>query len=408
MKRRNLIKYLTVAPIAGAAVASGVPFQALAAAPAARVKRDFIKELGLRTFINASGTLTTHSATLMSDEVKEAIMSSSRQFVMINEVQDKVGAKIAEICHAEAAMVTAGCWSALVLGTAGALTGADKTKIAALPDVSKFDKNEVIVQKGHAISYFHALLNTGIIPVEVETVADLEKAISPKTALMFFLNTAKGNGKIMHQEWLAVAKKHNIPTIIDIAAEVPPVENLWKFNEMGFDLVCLSGGKAIRGPQSAGILMGKKNLIAAARLNGPPSGGNIGRGMKVNKEEMFGMYAALDRYVHLDFEKEIKAWDAQTAVIVNTVSKFKGVTTKYETPEGTNHTPHLYVYLDSSVKMTTKELITNLRNGTPAIEPRGVNPDGGLIISMINIQPGEEKEVANRLREELSKVTTLS
>ena len=142
MKRRDLIKYLSAAPIAGAAIGAGVPFQALAGTAATTAKRDVIKELGLRTFINAAGTYTTMTASLMHDEVVDTIAESAKHFVMINEVQDKVGEKIAAICHAESAMVTAGCWSALVLGTAGVLTGTDQKKISALPNVSKLEKNE--------------------------------------------------------------------------------------------------------------------------------------------------------------------------------------------------------------------------------------------------------------------------
>ncbi|MEJ7694602.1 aminotransferase class V-fold PLP-dependent enzyme, partial [Daejeonella sp.] len=263
MKRRDLIKYLSVAPIAGAAVGTGIPFVAEAAEPApARAKRDVIKELGLRTFINAAGTYTTMTASLMHEEVIDTINESAKHFVMINEVQDKVGEKIAGLCKAEAAMVTAGCWSALVLGTAGVLTRMDRKKVELLPDLSTFEKTQVITQKAHNVGYVHALTNTGIVPVEIETVEELEKAITKKTALMWFLNSSGPLGKIKHEEWVAIAKKHNIPTLIDIAADVPPVENLWKYNQMGFDLVCVSGGKAMAGPQSAGILMDRKDLIA--------------------------------------------------------------------------------------------------------------------------------------------------
>ena len=188
MKRRELIKYLSVAPIAGAAVGTGVPLESLAATSATVAKRDVIKELGLRTFINAAGTYTTMTASLMHDEVVETIAESAKHFVMISDVQDKVGEKIAAICHADSAMVTAGCWSALVLGTAGVLTGTDRKKIAALPNVSGLEKNEVIVQKTHMVGYVHALMNTGIIPVEVETAEELERAITNKTAMMYFLN----------------------------------------------------------------------------------------------------------------------------------------------------------------------------------------------------------------------------
>lgn len=406
MKRRDLIKYLSVAPIAGAAIGTGMPFGAEAAeaktAPV-KPKRDLIKELGLRTFINAAGTYTTMTASLMHEEVVEAINDSSKHFVMFNDVQDKVGEKIAAMAHSEAAMVTAGCWSALVLGTAGVLTGTDRDKIAMLPNVESLEKNEVILQKGHNHGYIHALTNTGIKPVVIETAEELERAVNSKTALMYFLNESQDNGKIMHEEWLALAKKHNIPTIIDIAADIPPVENLWKFNDMGFSLVCISGGKALKGPQSAGLLLGKKPLIAAARLNGPPNGGNIGRGMKVNKEEVLGMYAALDKYVNQDHEKEWKDWEAQVEVITNAAKKVNGVNTLVTVPPVANHTPKITVSWDQTkVKATPREVMKALRDGSPSIETMGGRD--GIDITVFMLKPGEEKIVAKRLQEELSKV----
>lgn len=405
MKRRDLIKYLSVAPIAGAAIGTGVPFQAEAAVAAtAKVKRDVIKELGLRTFINAAGTYTTMTASLMHDEVIDTINESAKHFVMINEVQDKVGEKIAAICHAESAMVTAGCWSALVLGTAGVLTGMDRQKVALLPNVSSFDKNEVIVQKTHNVGYVHALTNTGIIPVVVETAAEAEAAINSKTAMMYFLNYAAPEGKIQHEEFIAIAKKHKIPTLIDIAADIPPVENLWKYTDMGFDLTCISGGKAIRGPQSAGLLVGRKDLIAAARLSAPPSGGNIGRGMKVNKEEILGMYVALDKYVNQDHEKERQMWDEQVAVIVNAVKKVDGVSTTVVVPPISNHTPKITVSWDQTkVKSTPRDVMKGLQNGNPSIETMGGRD--GIDITVFMLKPGEEKIVAKRLQEELSKAS---
>lgn len=403
MKRRDLIKYLSVAPIAGAAIGTGMPFVAEAATIApAKGKRDVIKELGLRTFINAAGTYTTMTASLMHDEVVDTINESAKHFVMINEVQDKVGEKIAAICHAESAMVTAGCWSALVLGTAGVLTRMDRKKVELLPDVSSFDKNEVIVQTSHNVGYVHALTNTGIKPVVVTTAEELERAIGPKTAMMYFLNSVAPEGKIQHKEFIAIAKKHNIPTLIDIAADIPPVENLWKYTDMGFDLTCISGGKAIRGPQSAGLLIGKKDLIAAARLSAPPSGGNIGRGMKVNKEEILGMYVALDKYVNQDHDKEWKEWEAQVATITDAVKKVNGVTSVVTVPPIANHTPKITISWDQTkIKVTPRDVMKRLQEGTPSIETMGGRD--GIDITVFMLKPGEEKIVARRLQEELSK-----
>ena len=382
----------------GTGVAAGlIPTKAFAKTPAA--KRDILKELGIRTFVNAAGTYTAMTASLMHDEVVETIKQGAKKFAMLDEVQDKVGEKIAELCHAEAATVTAGCWSALVLGTAGVLTGMDMKKVAQLPDVTGM-KSEVIVQKGHNIGYVHALTNTGAIIVEIETVQELEKAINEKTAMMWFLNTYAPMGKIQHEEWVAIAKKHKIPTMIDMAADVPPVSNLWKYNDLGFDLVCVSGGKAMCGPQSAGILMGKKELIAAARLSAPPRGGNIGRGMKVNKEEILGMYVALEKYINQDHDAEWKMWESKIDTIVTSVNSIEGVTTEVSVPPIANHTPLLFIKWDESkVKTTNKDLMLKLRNGSPSIE---VMANGtGINITVFMLQEGEEKIVAKRVREEL-------
>lgn len=406
MKRREVIKSISILPVAGAVIGSSFPLDYTIFAPAtsSAPKRDLFKELGLRKFINAAGTYTFMTASLMPDEVVEAIVSTSREFVLLDEVQDKAGEKIATMCHAEAATVTAGCWSALVLGTAGVLTGMDTKKVAQLPNLEGM-KSEVIVQKSHNEGYVHALTNTGVKIIEIETVQDLENAINEKTAMMWFLNYAAPNGKIQDEEWVALGKKHSIPTMIDMAADVPPVQNLWKYNDMGFDLVCISGGKGLRGPQSAGILMGRKDLIAAARLNAPPRGDNIGRGMKVNKEEIFGMYVALDRYINQDHEKEWKIWEERISLIKNAARRVNGVTAEVTIPPIANHTPTLNLSWDiNKVKVTRDEFQERLRMGNPSIEVRGGN-DNSIVITVFMLKPGQEKIVAGRIREELMKAS---
>ncbi len=401
MKRRNLLKGLSLLPFAGGALGSIIPSSSAVAAPA--IKRDVLAELGLRTFINAAGTYTSMTASLMPAEVMEAINSSAKEFVMLDEVQDKVGAKIAEMCHAEASMVTAGCWSAMVLGMAGVLTGTDSKKIAQLPNLESTDmKSEVVIQKSHMNGYEHALTNAGVTIVSVETRQEAENAINGKTAMMWFLNREAPAGKIQHQEWLAIAKKHGLPSMIDVAADVPPAENLWKYNDMGFDLVCISGGKAICGPQSTGILMGKKDLIAAARLNGPPNGGNIGRGMKVNKEEIIGMYVALDSYIKRDHDKEWKMWEDRIALINNAVKSISGVTTEITIPPIANHSPSLLIAWDNSkIKLTKESLGEKLRNGNPSIETVSWEKDNSIRLTVFMLKSKQEKIVAARIKEEL-------
>jgi len=406
MKRRNAIKNLTILPVAGAVVGSSVPLGSVMASTAAcsRAKRDLFKELGLRTFINAAGTYTAMTASLMPEEVKQAWLDASEEYVLLDEVQDKVGEKIAEMCHAEAATVTAGCYSALVLGMAGVLTGNDPKKAGQLPDLTGM-KSEVITQKSHNQGYVHALTLTGIKLIEVETVEDVENAINENTAMMWFLNYAGPEGKIKDKEWVALGKKYNIPTMNDMAADVPPVENLWKYNDMGFDLVCISGGKGLCGPQSAGILMGRKDLIAAARLNAPPRSITIGRGMKVNKEEIIAMYVALEKYINKDHDKEWKEWENRVALIESAAKQIDGVTTTVSVPPVANHTPTLNISWDiNKVKVTRDEFLDRLRKGNPSIEVMG-GRDNSVNLTVFMLKPGQDKIVAARIQEELKNAT---
>ncbi|MEX2512227.1 MAG: selenocysteine synthase [Cyclobacteriaceae bacterium] len=402
ISRRKLLKRLGALPLVGGVMGSSLPFStAHAANLEASPKRDVIKELGLRSFINAAGTYTAMTASLMPKEVMDTINFSSRHYIMLDEVQDKVGEKIAALCHAEAATVTAGCWSAMVLGTAGILTGTDREKITQLPHLDGM-KSEVIVQKSHNVGYVHAITNTGVTVVEVETAADVDHAVNDKTAMMWFLNYQAPDGKIQHEEWVALGKKHGIPTMIDIAADVPPVENLWKYNDMGFDLVCVSGGKAIRGPQSAGLLMGRKDLIAAARLSAPPRGGNIGRGMKVNKEEILGMYVALDEYIKKDHDKEWDEWEEKVNYVAGVVEKVEGVATEMSVPPIANHTPYLKISWDpDKIPLTREQMQEKLRQGNPSIEVIS-GGDHAISMTVFMLRPKEEKIVAKRIAEELS------
>src|SRR5664279_533063 len=330
MKRRDIIRGLTLLPLGGSFLGTIVPAESKAGSRSkSPARRNLLDELGIRTFINAAGTYTTMTASLMQDEVMDAIDYSAKEFCMLNEVQDKVGEKIAQMVHAEGAMVTAGAFSALTLGMAGILTGTDQEKVKRLPHRLEEAgiKSEVLLQRGHFDGYEQALYNTGVTIIPVETADDVDRAVNEKTASMHFLNCNALEGKIMHEEWLALAKKHNLPATIDIAADVPPVSNLWKYNDMGFSFVALSGGKAIRGPQSAGLLMGKKDIVAAARLSAPPRASTIGRGMKVNKEEILGMYVALEKYINQDHDKEWKDWEDRVSLIAKTVETVDGIKT---------------------------------------------------------------------------------
>ena len=229
----------------------------------------------------------------MRPEAVAAMQVASRKYVPLDDLHDAVGKRIAQLLGCPAALVTAGCASALSLATAACVAGKDPERIRRLPDTHGL-KNEVLVQKTHRVGYDHAIRNAGVKLIEVETREELEHAISPRTAMMFFLNFADPKGKIHHEEFVEIGKKHNIPTLNDAAADVPPVENLWRYTKMGFDLVGFSGGKGLRGPQSTGLLLGRKDLIEAARLNNSPNGDTLCRTNKVNKEEIIGMLVALE------------------------------------------------------------------------------------------------------------------
>jgi L-seryl-tRNA(Ser) seleniumtransferase len=406
LNRRSLIKRLSTLPLFGGVLGSGLPLTPAQAGNLAP-KRDLFKEIGVRTFINAAGTLTYMTGSLMHDEVLEAINSSAKDFCLLDELQDKVGERIAKMVHAEAAVVTSGAFSAMTLGLAGILTGTDEKKVQQVPHLAYTGmKSEVICQKSHDIVYNHALTNTGCRIVVVETAEDVARAVNERTALMHFLHIESDKGKIQHEEWVALGKKYNVPTSIDIAADVPPVSNLWRFNDMGFDFVVISGGKAMRGPQSAGLLMGKKDIIAAARLHMPPRGFNIGRGMKINKEEILGMYVALERYINQDHDKEWKDWEARIALIENAVKPVTGVTTEVHVPPLGNHTPTLRITWDQQkVKLDEKQLREKLRFGDPSIEVGG-GTINSINVTVFMLKPGQEKVVASRLKEEFSKASS--
>lgn len=400
MKRRDLLKYISVAPVAGSAIIGDLG-TAQAANSNVSAKRDLFKELGIRTFINAAGTYTAMTASLMRPATIQAIREAAQKFCMLDEVQDKVGERIAKITHAEAAVVTSGAFAALTLGMAGILTGNDPKKVKQLPKLEGTGmKTEVICQKSHAIGYNQALTNTGVKIVEIETREELIKAINPNTAAMHFLHINADQGKILHEEWVAIGKQYGIPTTIDIAADVPPVENLWRFNDMGFHFVAISGGKALRGPQSAGLLMGKKEVISAARLSMPPRGETIGRGMKVNKEEVLGMLAALEEFVSIDHDAEYQFFQKRIDRIKASVDQVPGTITKVNHPKLGNVTPTLDIRWDSAkIKKDGNALREDLRKGDPSIEVVGGKDN--LSITAWSLQEGEDKIVAARVKEVL-------
>jgi D-glucosaminate-6-phosphate ammonia-lyase len=397
--RRRFLEIVSGLPVVGGFIDASAPAAAAAGAPGKQ--RDYLRELGVRPFINAAGTYTAMTASLMPPEVMEAIAYASKHYVMLDELHDRVGERIATLLRCEAAMITSGAASALTLGTAAVLTGTDRRKILNLPNLDGM-KSEVIIQKSHRFGYDHAVRNCGVRLVEVETREDLERAINDKTAMMLFYNNNNTTGRIQDEEFVQLGKKHSIPTFNDAAADVPPLENLWKYTQMGFDLVTFSGGKGIRGPQSAGLLLGRKDLIQAARLNAPPNGDTIGRGMKVNKEEMLGMLAALELYLQKDHAREQREFEQRAETIRRSAATVAGVRAEIFVPEVANHVPHVRISWDQTAKaLKPADAVVAMRDGEPSIAIRSEGET--LVVGVWMMRSGEETIVSKRLREVLER-----
>lgn len=389
--RRHFIK---------SAAAGGVLVTGSANAAKTAATRDYFRDLGVKPFINAAGTFTTLTASLMLPEVVAAYEYASKTYVRLNDLHDACGARIAQLIGAEACMITSGAASALTVGTAACLTGSDPEKIGRIPDLTGM-RTEVIVQKTHRYGYDHAVRNCGIKMIEVETTEELERAISSNTAMMLFFNANNNVGKIKDVEFVALGKKHNIPTFNDAAADVPPVGNLSKWVKMGFDLVTFSGGKGMRGPQSAGLLLGRKDLIAAARMNGWPNSDTIGRGMKVNKEELLGMMVAVESYLKRDHDADWREWEKRCKIISDAAAGIKGVTAEQYVGEIANAVPHLRIKWDAGqLKVSVADAVKKLREGEPSIEV-GPGSRESLQIGVWMMEPGEAQIVAKRIREVL-------
>src|SRR5262245_7852726 len=391
---------------AGATLAASSAFVPNVKSAEPPVKKPTVYEsLGIKPVINATGTVTVLGGSVMPLEVVTAWAEASSCFVDLVELQDKVGAKIAKLLGVEAAYVTTGAAGAMFLGTAAAVTRGDKKLLGKLPDTTGM-KNEVIIQKTHHSCYDNQLTGVGAKLVEVETAADVAKAISDRTAMMFFMNISVDAGKIGREEWIALARKHKIPTLIDAAADVPPVGRVAEYAKMGFDLIALSGGKAMRGPNDTGLLLGRKELIAAAKLNANPNCGTIGRALKVGKEDMVALLAAVERFVRLDPAVEQKEYEHRISVIEKAVKGIPSIECEHISPEIANHMPHLQVAWDEKkVKITREKVTRELADGSPSIRIGRVSGTGdkGILFAVHTLQEGEAEIVAARVAEILKK-----
>ena len=358
------------------------------------------EELGVTAVINGQGTMTVLGGSLPRPEVEEVMVLGGQHFVSIVELEVAAGKRITEMLKLPEgydALVTAGAAAAMQSGLAGILTGDNPTLIRQIPDLTDM-KSEVIIQKTHRNPFDHQLRTTGVKLIVVETADDVRRAINPQTAMMHFSNFADDDGQIKVEEWVKLAHEHNLPAFIDAAADTPPVSRLWDYANMGYDLIAFSGGKAIRGPQCAGLLIGKKDLIAYALLNNSPHEDTIGRSQKVGKEEIVGMIKALELYLQEDQGTLNKEWQRRLEHISGQVTKVPGVTTSFPKLEIANHVPHLQIQWDEKrLPMTPREVAKALRDGKPSIALSTGEHGEALSMNSFMLQPGEEKIIASEL-----------
>lgn len=356
-------------------------------------------ELGVTTVINCQGTMTMLGGSVIRPELEAVMAMAGRHFVSIPELEVAAGKRIAamlKLPDGYTALVTSGAAAAIEAGLAGILTGDNEAFIRQIPDLTGM-KSEVIIQRSHRNPFDHQLRSTGIKLIEIETRDELRQAVNDRTAMMHFSNFANASGQIKVEEWAQLAKQYNVPCMNDAAADTPPVSHLWDYANMGYDLVTFSGGKAMRGPQCAGLLIGRKDLVANALLNNSPHEDTIGRTQKVGKEEIIGMVKALEVYLKEDHDALAREWQSRLEAISRELTKIPGVTTEFFMPDIANHVPHMQIMWDSRISLEPKEASQLLRNSKPSIAIGGGEGKPGLTMCSFMLQPGEDKVVAQML-----------
>ena len=363
------------------------------------------KRLGIRTVINGNATLTRLGGSIMPPEVVNAMADASKHFVDIIELQKRVSEEIAKLTHNEAAYVSNGAAAALTLSTAACITGLDASKRAKLPHLDNSMKNEVIVHRHGRVGYDFAVRMAGVTFVEIgdqsgTTPDELENAITDKTAAIFyFANPGREHLWVSYEKGIEIAQKYGIPLIVDAAAQLPPPENLWRFTQMGADIAMFSGGKGLCGPQSSGLIVGKKPLIDAIAFNGPPHP-FIGRGMKVGKEEMVGLLAAVEWYLNQDHDEVMQSYEDQVAYYAKVFKDIQGISVHRSFPsEAGQPMPRSEIRFDAEkLSITRDEILHQLQTGEPVIDIAGAGANG-ILINGQTLMQGEVEIIANRIKE---------
>jgi L-seryl-tRNA(Ser) seleniumtransferase len=410
LDRRTFLKWGGALPLWGTIAADALWRRAAAAV--GKSSSNIYATIGVRPFINARGTWTYLSGSLELPEVRAAKQEAAKHFVDIFELQHAAGKRLAALSGAESGMVASGAAGAISSATAGCMAGVDPAKIWQLPDTTGL-KHEVVMSGGRS-AFDSAVRLTGAKLILAQSLDQVEAAIGPNTAMIYTTDLGE---KL--QRTVAIAKRTNVPLLLDDAAGIPPIENLRLYWKMGVDMYCFSGGKGLSGPQCSGLLLGRKDLIEAALANTSPWEGAVCRAMKVGKEEVMGALAAVEAWTKMDLAALNRLWEQRVKRIATLVETVPGVTTDVQIPADGNRYPTLTVHWDEAAwKFTVADCDRELRAGEPRIEvltasnpslvpavsghdPKSPRNNRLQIISM-TMQQGEELIVGRRLREILS------
>ncbi len=406
MSRRGLFR--SGAVLAAAGVSASIPDPVLGApAPALELSGNLYESIGVTPIVNCRGTYTIITGSQTLPEVKRAMEEASRAYVHMDELMDAVGKRLAELTKAEWGIVTAGCAAALTHATSACISGGDPEKMQRVPNLTGL-KNEVVVPRYSRNEYDHAVRMLGVRMVEVETAAQFEAALSPHTAMVMILSCpAAEKGELSIENACAMARRKGVPVVVDAAAETLTVPNIHLAH--GANMVAYSGGKCLRGPQAGGLLLGQKDLVRAAWINSAPHH-TFGRSLKVGKEEIMGMLAAVEMWVRRDHDAEWKQWEGWLNTIAEQATQVPGVTSEILQPEDlSNHAPRLRLNWDTArIGITGSEAEDILWHGQPRIavnEGSGTRRDkrpSSLTIMPYMMMPGDDHIAAAAIRKVLA------
>ena len=411
LARRDLFKRGGLAAAAQALFGSRPAAATPATAGRLQLGPDIYKSIGVRPLINCRGTLTVISGSLELPEVRAAVDAGGQHHVVLDELMDGIARRLAELTGAEWALVSAGCAAGIAHTTAACVTGGNPDLHVRIPDLTGFARDEVVIPKASRNVYDQAIRSVGVRIIEVGDAAEYEAALGPKVAMVYVMTGNRmENGPLTYDAVYGIAKKKNIPVFTDAAAEMLTVPNVYL--QKGSTFVGYSGGKCLRGPQCSGLILGRKDLLQAAWVSGAPHHGH-GRAMKIGKEEMVGLLAAVEMWVKRDHQKEDEMWTQWMQTIADRVTGIDGVTATVRPPRGlNNHSPGLSISWDPAKLGITGEEVSNMLWTT---EPRIALAGGGggrggsgdpgqtgITITAYMMMPGDVKIVAGRIYEILS------